>query len=254
MHALSQASFVLGEPDYARWAGELATAAFKGFVRKSPSGEVLGVYWKMSTDMSRLLVAATGLHDALDGVITFRQTQHAVANISAVATDLDPAIAALSALCGERDWTTDDPLGLGGLLFDACRLCQLMTDGREDIRLLQSILESCRSGLLALLAQRQLQRPPSHRLAFRELGLAIGLSAAPMITRHARSFQATTAVRASIDGIAEHAPLGDEIVAFWLAQAQRLQKNWRDHQDINDVMLATALAPDTFLRVGVDRL
>ena len=246
---------MLGEPDYARWAVELARAAFQGFVRNSRSGEVLGVYWKMSTDFSRPLVAVSGLHDALDGFITFREVQHAVANISAgaVATDLDPAIVALAALCRNRDWTTDDPLGLGGLLFDACRLCQL-TDEREDTRLLHSILESCRKGLLALLAQTQLQRPSSHRLAFRELGLAIGLRSVSTIARHTRSYQASSAVRAAIEKIGEHASLGDEIVAFWLTEAQRRQKNWRDHQDINDVMLATALAPDTFLRIGVDGL
>src|SRR5437762_4046238 len=67
MHALCQASFVMGEPDYSRWAAELGAAAFTGFVRRSRFGEVLGVYWKMSTDLSRPLVAASGLHDALDG-------------------------------------------------------------------------------------------------------------------------------------------------------------------------------------------
>jgi hypothetical protein len=73
MHGLCQAAFVTRSPEYAHWAGELAQAAFKGFVHRSGSGKLVGVYWKMSTDLSRPLVPAMGLHDALDGFITFRE-------------------------------------------------------------------------------------------------------------------------------------------------------------------------------------
>src|SRR5437773_5388241 len=110
----------------------LGEAAFAGFVRRSGSGQVIGLYWKMSTDLSRPLVPAMGMHDALDGFITFREAQHAVALRSAnvEANDLSAAIGSLSALCQHRDWTTDDPLGIGGLLFDACRLVRLINQER----------------------------------------------------------------------------------------------------------------------------
>jgi hypothetical protein len=75
MHALCQAAFLVG--DAPRWAVELASAAFDGFARRSNAGEVVGVYWKMSTDLSRPLIPASGLHDALDGFITFREVLHA---------------------------------------------------------------------------------------------------------------------------------------------------------------------------------
>jgi hypothetical protein len=75
IHALCEAAFITGEEDYARWAVELAEAAFKGFARRARSGEVIGVYWKISTDLSRPLVPATGLHDALDGFITFEEAR-----------------------------------------------------------------------------------------------------------------------------------------------------------------------------------
>jgi hypothetical protein len=82
IHALCQAAFVTDDFAYALWAVELGEAAFEGFVRRSGSGRVVGVYWKMSTDLSRPLVPALGLHDALDGLITFREAQHGVAKSS----------------------------------------------------------------------------------------------------------------------------------------------------------------------------
>ena len=81
VHALCQAAFDTGENENVRWAGELAETAFRAFVRRTGSGEVIGVYWKMSTDLSRPLVNAMGLHDALDGFITFREVQYAIAKI-----------------------------------------------------------------------------------------------------------------------------------------------------------------------------
>jgi hypothetical protein len=158
-------------------------AAFRGFVRKLQSGEIAGVYWKMSTDLSRPLVAATGLHDTLDGFITFREAQHAIANTPTIAgaPDLGPAIEALSVLCRHRDWTSDDPLVLGGLLFDACRLYRLMGGRRDDARLGEELMDACWRGIMAFLGSGYLNQPASHHLAFRELGLAIGLRALPII-------------------------------------------------------------------------
>ena len=67
IHALCQAGTIIGNSEYVRWAAELADRAFKRFACKSRSGEVLGLSWKMSIDLSRALVPAMGLHDALDG-------------------------------------------------------------------------------------------------------------------------------------------------------------------------------------------
>src|SRR5205814_6067950 len=87
IHALCQAGFATGNTAYVRWAIELGNAAFAGFVRRSDSsqvtGQVTGLYWKMSTDLSRPLVPAMGMHDALDGFITFGEAQHAAAALSA---------------------------------------------------------------------------------------------------------------------------------------------------------------------------
>jgi len=256
MHALCQAAFVSGETIYAHWAVELGEAAFDGFARRSQSDEVVGVYWKMSTDLSRPLVPSVGLHDALDGFITFRQAEHAAKSLNNVgATGLSAAIESLSLLCQHRNWTTDDPLGLGGLLFDACRLCRLPDeDELNDARFLEELMDACRNGLMAFLGARQLSRPASHRLAFRELGLAIGLRALPMIadgiSKDRRRFGSGCALPRSVDLLLPHESLSENIDSFWMPHTQHPDTNWLAHRNINEVMLATALIPDTFLSVG----
>jgi hypothetical protein len=232
MHALCRAAFVTSDSVYVAHALELAAAAFKGFVRRSASGEVVGVYWKMSTDLSRPLTYGMGMHDALDGFITFREVQHASSKMrpKVQVPDLTSVIDALSKLCHNRDWTTDDPLGIGGLLFDACRLSQL--GGRDSNRkLLEKLTDACEKSLRAFLAGRAMMRPPSQRLAFRELGLAIGLEG--------HSYGTSDQYRS----------LADKIVNAWLPVAHSPDGLWLRHRDINDVMLATALAPETFISV-----
>src|SRR2546421_6709695 len=161
LHALCQAGFATGNAGYARWAVELGEAAFAGFLRRSGSGEAIGLCWKMSTDLSRPLVSAMGMHDALDGFITLREAQHAVAAMSADvgANDLSAAIESLSALCRHRNWMTDDPLGLGGLLFDAGRLIRLIDEEPIEVDLLESLLVACLEGLMTFLAGSSLNRP-----------------------------------------------------------------------------------------------
>jgi hypothetical protein len=41
--------------------------------------------------------------------------------------------------------------------------------------------------------------------------------------------------------------LGEEIVSYWRAPAHRRARSWSGHRDINEVMLATSLAPAGFL-------
>ena len=252
MHALCQTSLIEGNPAYARWAGDLAFAAFQRFGAASASdGGLMGIYWKMSTDLSRPLVFAMGSHDVLDGFITFREVQNAVTTTSAAEMNIPEAIDSLAALAQDRDWATDDPLGLGGLLFDACRLCRLFEE-ETDADLLEALLDGCSRGLASFLRARPLARPASHRLAFRELGLAIGLKAVAAIASEIkqRSFDNRVALRGATDWLLRHESLSAEIIDDWLSPARQQDESWRAHQDINDVMLATALIPDTFLSIG----
>ena len=51
-------------------------------------------------------------------------------------------------ICRGKNWGTDDPLGIGGLLFDACRVAQLIISGNLDqTSLLKILLEFSLIGL-----------------------------------------------------------------------------------------------------------
>jgi hypothetical protein len=121
---------------------------------------------------------------------------------------------------------TADPLGIGGLLVDAYRLHQL---GREPA-LRDAILVAARAGLAHYDKRGEVRRPAVQRLAFRELGLAIGLAAVE---------------RMEVGDFARFMPLRDAIIELW--PAHREDPTYLEHQDINDVMLATSLLPNGFL-------
>lgn len=253
MHALCQAVAFEENVDRARWAHELAVTAFRRFSATS-GRRVVGVYWKMSTDLSRPLVVAVGSHDTLDGYLTFREVRKAMTRTKAAGeADLAGAIDTLSLLCQNRNWATDDPLGLGGLLFDACRLCRLLDPGRQaDVDLLQGLLDGCNRGLRDFLRAGHLAKPPSYRLAFRELGLAIGLKALPGIAaavERGTSLRTGLAAR-TIDALLQYESLAAGIIDDWLPPERRQDESQQVHRDINEVMLATALIPDTFLWIG----
>ena len=78
-------------------------------------------------------------------------------------------------------------------------------------------------------------------MAFRELGLAIGLHAVE------RMQAADPGQRAQLEALAQYLPLAGDIEAFWLDPAQQSSATWIEHQDINTVMLATSLVPDGYL-------
>jgi hypothetical protein len=131
---------------------------------------------------------------------------------------------------------TSDPLGLGGLLADAWRVEQLVQERAISSRELRDrLIDAALDGLHAV-APSEFRRPASSRLAFRELGLAIGLAAVPLIS--------------GADGLSPFVPLRDEIEAFWLDPANRRSTTWLEHRHINEVMLATSLVPDGYLTLA----
>jgi hypothetical protein len=50
-----------------------------------------------------------------------------------------------------------------------------------------------------------------------------------------------------VDELARYAPLRAEIEEFWLEPEHRRAVTWVEHENINDVMLATSLEPEGFL-------
>ncbi|HTP65043.1 MAG TPA: hypothetical protein VMJ66_06595, partial [Geobacteraceae bacterium] len=177
MHALCRMGRVTGNQVFICWALELARTAHDRFVH---AGSVDGrkmIYWKMSIDLRRPLVPAMGQHDPLDGLVTCRELRAAAGEAAPSAwPGLDDAAAELAGICREVEWITDDPLGIGGLLFDAWRMAQLIACGAlDDGALLESALDAALAGLRSFAADNPLKYRARQRLAFRELGLAIGL-------------------------------------------------------------------------------
>ncbi len=248
MHALDQVSRSTQDPRFNLWARELAVAAHAAFTYLPSAGRTPRMYWKMSIDLTRPLVPSMGQHDPLDGYVTALQLRATVTGPT-----LDDAIRQFGAMAEQAEWASPDPLGIGGLLTDAYRVAQLMEQGAlSDESLLERLLSAARSGLRYYAASGQLQAPAEYRLAFRELGLAIGLQAVQRMWDAASQSNAATspAVRTQLQALMRYAPLGEQIESFWLDPAHRSASTWFEHLDINEVMLATRLVPDGFLALG----
>jgi hypothetical protein len=249
MHALGRASRVTGETVYGAWAVELAQAAHAAFTSASSRGGDGRMYWKMSIDLTRPLVPSMGQHDPLDGYVAYTELQ-ALAPRHVLAAE----IVAMDAICRGRDWVSDDPLGIGGLLSDAWRIAQLTDLGLfRDKLLLESVIDAALAGLAAFTKRASLRIPAAYRLAFRELGLAIGLKGITPLRDWAEKSNARTAeqtpLQRKIAALSRYLPLAGEIEDFWLEESNREAGTWREHREINMVMLATTLAPDGFLSI-----
>lgn len=245
MHALDQMARARNEPQLLMWASELADTAHRRFTYGA--GAKKRMYWKMSIDLMRPLVASMGQHDPLDGLLTCLDLQATAATFGASARgpDLSDAITDFAVMIDPASLATSDPLGIGGLLVDSCRLALLIRENtrRADARLLESLLAAAFHGLRHFSEYTDLTAPANRRLAFRELGLTIGLSAIELIDRNAL----TPGANRYCSELDRFARVGRDIEAFWMYPDHRAVQSWVDHEDINDVMLATSLAPDGFL-------
>ncbi len=230
MHALNRMGVVLQDANYRELAVELARATHRGFVQRARSNHPPRLAWKMSIDLSYPLVPYPGHHDPLDGLVTFLE----------LGADLEREISQLERLCDGVDWSTADALGIGCLLFDAGRLAQLHYAGA----LIDEILRDALDGLSSLVRSHSLEGPAAHRLAFRELGLSIGLH---VLDGKLAVEKLDPKARSLAEELRAFHPLCATIEEFWLEPEHRSDPTWQEHTDINDVMLATSLLPDGFL-------
>jgi hypothetical protein len=247
LHALHRVHRETGQPIFHTWAVELAQAAHDAFVRRDTPAGAPRMAWKMSIDLDRVLVPSTGQHDPLDAWVAYLELRSAAGEAESVGSSrLGREIEEAARLCQGADWATDDPLGIGALLIAAYRLAAIMVDhgveGGQD--LLERIVAATEVGLAAYAHGEPLAEPASRRLAFRELGLAIGLHALErMLARIAGSQRLLT----QLTGLARHLSIAGRIDDFWCAAVNRQAATWRAHGDINAVMLATSLAPGGYL-------
>jgi len=252
MHALDQTTRTTHEPRFSTWARELALAAYNGFSYQPSAREPRRMAWKMSIDLSRVLVSSMGQLDPLDGYISNLQLQGSAAALPRPAggPDLAEATRAYAAMLQRGSLTTADPLGLGDLLVDAWRVQQLVQQGAiPEARLAERLLEAALAGLGYYAESGGLSRPAGQRLAFRELGLAIGLHAVERLQQAATRGACSARQRVLIEALMQYLPLRDTIEAFWRDPAHQRTDTWREHEDINAVMLATSLVPDGYLEL-----
>jgi len=253
MHALDQVTRASQRPEFNACARELDAVTYAAFTY--PPAAARGprrMYWKMSIDLSRPQITSMGQHDPLDGYITtlqLRTTAAALPEVNAEPT-LETETREFAAMLRHTEWATPDPLGIGGLLIDAYRVAQLQQEGAlPDLPLLESLLGAAHKGLQYYAQSGELRQPVEYRLAFRELGLAIGLHAVERLWLAANTTAGRAAtsprVRSQLQALSQYLPLRDEIESFW--RNPEHQHSWTEHRDINEVMLATSLVPDGFL-------
>ena len=254
MHALNRVTKVTGDFTYNRWAIELARAAHTKFVYVPSSGSQKRMYWKMSIDLSYPLVPSMGLHDPLDGLITYSQLQTATEDPEKSTEDLRAEVADMADMCKGKSWATDDPLGIGGLLSDAFRMAQLMMKGYfAQTGLLGDLLDASLVGLRAFAKEDPLKLPADYRLAFRELGLSIGLGVVErlpkLVEQNEHTFGRDHDLKVRVKALKQYELLKESIENFWLQPENQEAESWIAHRDINMVMLATSLSPDGYLTV-----
>jgi hypothetical protein len=246
MHALDQAARATGDHRYKTWTHELAVTAYAAFTYRTSSNTPDRMVWKMSIDLSRALVPSMGKHDPLDGYITALQLASTAATKPRSENDptLEHEVAGYAHMVEKGEWVTDDPLGIGGLLVDIWRLQQLAQQGMQPMpELIETLLDATITGLSYYTRSGELQQPAQYRLAFRELGLAIGLQAIERLNQqHANKPELQDKLRA----LMRYTYLRKTIENFWSDPANQTD-TWNEHRDINEVMLATSLSPDGFL-------
>lgn len=240
IHALLLAHKETCSEKYSIWALELMLAAEK-FIYKE--GDHVGMYWKMDTTLSRPMVASTGAHDPLEGMICAKNIQLALPER---ADELDHLVIKLEELCRGRDWTTSDALGVGGLLLNTVRAEEIISGNKKLISEVKpkKLVEDCFYSLELIAAAFDNRQQASRRLAFREGGLALGLRTLyGMKEEISRQYL-------QLNQLQKYLWLAETIEDFWLEPKNQEVGSWREHLDINAVTLACSLtaiqAPQVF--------
>lgn len=250
MHALDRLAAETRNPRWILAAIELARAACRGFVRRDPRSGTPRMIWKASVDLSRPLVESMGHLDPLDGFVAIRRVMRTARTLGVDGDGLAEESAQLRSICDlVPSWATLDPLGLGGLLVEASHLIERVAEGASPLdSLLPRVLADAVRSLEASSIERELDRPPGSRLAFRELGLAIGLRAIDSAETSIRDapdrFGDETDAAWFLDHVERlqrHRSLADRLEAAWLDPAAQASRSWNEHLDIDAVMLAASL-------------
>ena len=250
MEALCALATATGERAWCRMAIELATRACAAFTYFPAAGSPPRMHWKMSIDLSRPLVKSMGLLDPLDGFTTVacvRATERSFDGEPVLARELEQLHAML---VEPAMWATTDPLGIGGLLHAATGQCALIESGDLDFEpMLHDLLAAIHRSLEFFSSDARFSQPLERRLAFRELGLALGVQGIDAmlvsIKRAPERFGAPgdlEALAARLDSMSKFSLLAPHLEETWDAESARATRGWLEHIDINQIMLAASLA------------
>ncbi len=253
MQALSKTAVVTEDTKYIRFAIELAKTAHKAFIYTASDG-LKRMVWKMSTDLSRPLVPSMGQHDPLDAFVTYLQLDSIAKSlhVSDISKNLNKEIIEAQDMCARMEFATSDTLSIGGLLSNSYQLAQLCTQDYDifDETLIAVSLKSAHDGLNIILQNDTFEYPSEYRLAFRELGLAIGLEALEKLIALSQKYpKYLSEFQIQLDILAQFIPIKDTIEEFWQIPERQQSLTWKEHININSVMLATSLAPNGFLGI-----
>ncbi len=247
MHALSRLTQITKDHKYNLWAMELAKVAFEKFTYLEYGKRKM--YWKMSVDLSYPLVKSMGHHDPLDGFITYMEIEE-VAKLNPdfyFGLTLNREIEEFYTMTKDINLATSDSLGIGGLLSDILFLAQLNFQDYKDFLL--KMIEASIVSIEFYMKNNHLNYPAYYRLAFRELGLVIGIEGVKIFDDILKNNQFYEEIKFYIDVLKKFEFLEIEILDFWLDERNRENEIWIEHKEINEVMLATALLPEGFLKI-----
>ncbi len=228
INALLQAGIHLDNNDYFKQAAEMSLAGKKFITEKNGN---LHMYWKMSVNLDRPLVSSMGAQDPLEGLLSALKVQQYYEDI-----DLTDYVDKLTQLCAGHDWTTTDPLGLGGLLLDVIKALELKesTDPPDSVKPEKLFREAIR-GLQEYTKRKDVAEPVHFRLCFRECGLSLGLNTLgayqPWLEKHDINYA----------DLEPYLSLADEIEEFWSEPVHRESNPYIEHLDINDITFAASI-------------
>ncbi len=229
IRALLQAGIHLENKEYLNQAAEMSMAGKKFITEDNGS---LNIYWKMNVDLKRPLVSSMGAHDPLDGLLTTLKVQEYTNENK----DFSDYVDKLSRLCAGKDWTTADPLGLGGLFLDVVSAMELkeQADPPDSVKPEKLFREAIR-GLKDFTSRKDIAEPVHFRLCFRECGLSLGLNTLgayqPWLEKHDINYA----------NLEAYLSMADEIEEFWSEPVHRESNPYVEHLDINDVTLAASI-------------
>ena len=254
MHTLNRVGQVTSDPAYSTWAVELAKKANSAFCYQPYSEAGKRMYWKKSIDLSYPLVLSMGQHDPLDGYVTYNELQlTSLGAKGGVRPELENEIEDIGKIMRLEGLATDDPLGIGGLLIDAARIAQVLEKGgRPKAGLLEAVIDAALVSIGSYALGGDMELDAESRLAFRELGLSIGLKSLPRLKASLSripNYKTYYELLQKVADLERFSPIADGIDNFWTSPKNQRATTWSDHRDINMVMLATSLAPDSFLSI-----